>query len=797
MATPAAPDAPELALDVPWGDSTGREIVFLVDASTRIELGIIEDWIARHAPGSETDSAQRLVRVPRGAVLPSDSELARMLESALACGGDPLLAPVRVLWQPRWRNGGRSASFLDLVTFNNPRNPGILHQMWNARRVPDTYRVIVGEPAPVGELVENWRHSVGSSADQTQGFADFVARRAQLALERAERRVIGARYKLPHFVREEIEEKRSYRLGLSRLATRLGRPEPSVVEEGRRDLKEIAAGATRRSVDMQAALYRQIYKHAYGDTQNYDPDALERIREAEREYPVVFLSSHRSYIDPFFLRAALHDHGLPPNHVAAGANLNFFPLGPLLRRAGFFFIRRSFKDDEVYKFVLDQYIAYLVEKRFSLEWYIEGGRSRLGKLLPPRYGMLNMVVDAYLAGYTDDVLCVPVSIVYDQMGEVSSYAREATGATKKGEGIGFMLRYMRSLIKGSFGEVSLGFGEPVSMREMLGPPGDGTETHSDRKLGVQKLAFETMVRINGVTPVTATSLVTMAMLGRGDKALTAGQLVERLHDYLEFVARRAIPTTGNFDLTSTDGVRCALDLMMDNDVVTCYADGPDAVYEISENQFIQAAYYRNAVIHFFLNSAIVETSLIAAADASGSRVEVFMNSSMALRDLMKFEFFFEDKDKYRDDVLDELEMHDPEWRATIEAGPEAIYQLLQEFRPFTAQTVLRSFVEAYQVVADALDSAGSASIGDEKAFLRACLPRGRQYLLQRRILSAESISMVLFANALRLARNRGLCDTGDPDLAKRRSEFAAELDDVARRIRQIAGLAAARRAVFR
>src|SRR5262249_57533399 len=105
-------------------------------------------------------------------------------------------------------------------------------------------------------------------------------------------------------------------------------------------------------------------------------------------------------------------------------NMKFFAMGPLMRRGGVFFIRRSFKDNDVYKFVLRQYIDYLIEKRFPLEWYIEGGRSRSGKLLPPRFGLLAYVVDAYRRGKSDDVLLVPVSIAYDQIQDVAGYAAE-------------------------------------------------------------------------------------------------------------------------------------------------------------------------------------------------------------------------------------------------------------------------------------------------------------------------------------------------------------------------------------
>ena len=151
---------------------------------------------------------------------------------------------------------------------------------------------------------------------------------------------------------------------------------------------------------------------------------------------MVFLPSHKSNLDSLVLKYALHENGLPPNHTAGGINMNFFPIGLWLRRTGLFFIRRSFKDDEIYKFVLRQYIDYLVEKRFPLEWYIEGTRSRAGKLMPPRFGLLAYVVDAYRRGKSEDVLLVPVSIAYDQIQDVVAYAAEERGAKKQAESFG-------------------------------------------------------------------------------------------------------------------------------------------------------------------------------------------------------------------------------------------------------------------------------------------------------------------------------------------------------------------------
>ncbi len=258
--------------------------------------------------------------------------------------------------------------------------------------------------------------------------------------------------------------------------------------------------------------------------------------------------------------------------------MNFFPVGPLVRRSGVFFIRRTFKDNPIYKFVLRSYIDYLIEKRFSLEWYIEGGRSRSGKLLPPRFGLLANVVDAYRRGKSEDVILIPVAIAYDQIQDVGSYTAEQHGGKKERESFGWFVGVVRGL-QNRFGDIYIRFGRPISLAQTLGPPdplaaehlsGDDTE---EQHLTVQKLAFEVAVRINRVTPITPTSLVALALLGRGDRALSVPEILVALQNLVQYIRRRALPTTVDLGLDSPESVQRTLDALVENGVVTCVRRG--------------------------------------------------------------------------------------------------------------------------------------------------------------------------------------------------------------------------------
>lgn len=771
-----------------WPDSGGRRVVFLLDASGRLEQRLLAEWIARHRPAGV--NGELAIPIPpsrrrrRGRLDPR-------LEATLATGDDPLLAPLRVAWFARG-NPARAARLRDLVTIGDARDPGPLRQAWALRQSPDSCRIVVGAPAPVSELRRRWQQAGGSDAGQTTGLADFVARQATLALERAERRLRGSRYKVPRFVYEDILGRPAFRGGVARIAAELGRAEPGQQQHAARYLREIAATHSPYVIDLTARLIHQLVTRGYSAVR-YDRQQLEALFALGQRHPLIFLPTHKSNLDHLVLQYVLHENGHPPNHTAGGINMNFFPIGPLIRRSGVFFIRRTFKDNPLYKFVLQQYVDYLIEKRFTLEWYLEGGRSRSGKLLPPRFGLFANVVDAYRRGRSDDVQLIPVAIVYDQIQDVGDYVAEQRGAAKERESLGWFLRLIRRLHR-DYGDIHVRFGEPLSLAGALGPAARlDAEDADERHLEVQKIAFESAVRINRVTPITPTSLVALTLLGLGDRAATVPELVKGLFNLVHYVRRRRLPTTVELDLDTADGVQRILDQLQASGVVSRFAEGLDAVYAIGADQHLTAAYYRNTIIHFFVTPSIAELALLRAAEVEpAAAAGEFLDEALRLRDLLKFEFFFADREAFRGELRDEVALHDPDWEAALAQGPEAIRATVRRFKPFSAHRVLRPFVEAYRVVGDALERHDPAAPVDEAALIATCLALGKQYRLQRRIRREESISKVLFATAVRLARNYNLLAPDGPELADRRRAFARDVRAVTRRIDAIDTLAASR-----
>ena len=730
--------------------------VVLVDVTSAAERVLVEDALAGLGDGPAT-------------VLPLRGEaLAGPLADA-----DPntVVTAVRVAWAPRRTEDGEHSGHRrwrwSAAAPSLPRRPPAPLQAATLRRDPDRARVVVAEPATVAELAGRW-NGAGS-------LSDFVAHQAGLALDRAERSVVGARVKVPRQVAEAIEGSPEFRREVRTLAARLEQPVEKVEAEAVADLRGLVAAMDPVAVELFTGAFRPLHSRAW-DVRT-DPEGLTRLRELNRRYPLVFLPSHRSYVDPLVLADVLASHDFPRNHVLGGDNLRFWPLGPLAKRAGIVFIRRSFGDDQVYKLAVREYFAFLLSKRFNLEWYMEGGRSRTGKLRPPRHGLLRYVADAVTRGRVDDVFVVPVSITYDQLREVSGMAAEQGGAAKRGEGLSWLASYARGQMSTPLGTVHVGFAEPLSLATAL--QGVDTDDPGARRLALQKVAFQVAVGINSVTPAMATALVTLALLGVRDRALTLAQVTRVLEPLLDYLTERGLPHSGEA-LSTPAGVRRVLAALAEQKVVTVYDGGEEPVYAIERGQHLVAAFYRNSAIHHVVDRAIAE--LVLLRDPADRWEE-----AMRLRDQLKFEFFFPERDAYRQQISAELERLDPDWETAD--GRE----VLCGAPLLVAHRVLRSFVDAQLVVAERLAARDPRTPVVEPEFLAECSGVAQQMLLQGRLHGPESLSRELFAGALRLAANLDLVDPGREELGLRRQDWAAQVRDVVARVAVIDELDAAAR----
>ncbi|MGI9585756.1 MAG: glycerol-3-phosphate 1-O-acyltransferase [Acidimicrobiia bacterium] len=744
-----------------WPSDAGPYVV-LVDASSSTELSIIEKWVG-NASAAATGPVDYL-RLPASRRRRPFASVDPRIDERLAEQDDPLLIPVRVVWLARERDGVRRVTLKDAIRFGDPRDPNALQQQLILARHPERCRVVVGEPARRSEIEKRWAEPSGHGPADGTSLGEFVALKAWLALERSERHIRGQRYKVPRFLREDLFWSRPFQAGVERLSKAEGKPLKRLEKRTHRYLKEIAAQHSPYVIDLVNAITSTLIKAAHQSVDYSEQELRDTYALGETD-PLVFLPSHKSNFDHLVLQHVLFENELPLNHTAGGINMNFFLIGPLLRRSGIFFIRREFKTNAAYKFVLRQYLDYLLEKRFALEWYVEGGRSRTGKLREPRLGLLAYIADAYQRGIADDVVLVPVSINYDQITDVASYAAEQRGKEKEEESFVWAMKFITGLRK-SHGSIHVRFGEPLPLSSRIGREEDLSTPEG--KLALPKVAFEVSTRINDVTPITAISLVTLALLSGQGKGFTVRETIDVLQPFIDFVEQRNLPTTFVLPFHSEAAVEGALEALRANGVVH-RTDGLTAtVYSIGPEQHLEAAYYRNTVIHFFVNTGITELALaIGVLAGKPMDEESVIDRAVELRDLFKFEFFFAPTSEFVEEIRSELDRYRVGPRDA--EGPVAVD--VAAMMPPKSPVVLRPFLEAYFVVASAL-----ATFGDDELtaddLSDASLAMGEQLLSQRVIKNTEAVSTTLFSSAILVVENRDL-------LSAQTADRRAFLDEIA------------------
>jgi glycerol-3-phosphate O-acyltransferase len=737
---------------------SGARALYLVDAASDYEVALLQRWLQRELGGSP--DMVRIASSRRGWGGDDDS-----LTDRLDVGENRYLIPVRVVWMPPKAKGGRRAvRWTDVFQPGDPRDPRGVRARWIRNFSRDRVRLIAARGAFSADVAADYAVS-----GQVDPLSSYVTRRAWSVLDQAERRLRGNRYKIPRFVPEAILSRKEFLDAIDQVSLETNMDVETGRANAERYLREIAATHSPYVIDLIANGIHKLYSQGYGGIR-YDEGQVRMVAELGQEHPVIFLPSHRSNLDRLSLQFMLWENDLPPNHTAGGINMNFFPIGPMMRRTGVFFIRRSFKDNRLYKTVLKGYLDYLIEKRFPLEWYLEGGRSRSGRLGAPHFGLLSYVVDSLRRGKTDDIELIPVSIAYDQIQDVPDYALEAQGKGKQKESLGWLFRAVRSL-RQRYGDIYIRFGEPVSVAAGLA----SIDPEDESSIGLLKLAFEVMYRIGRVTPITPTALVTVALLAARGNARNAEQLAEDCKELSDFVMVRGLPVTEDLNLSDPIRVTSILDWLAEHKNVSSHSAVGRRVFWLDEDQMVRIAYYRNVIVHFFVPRALAEMALNALAQSDDPAADQVDGTILKLRDLLKYEFFFQEKQEFLDSISADVAMDVPDWRRRLEI--EGAAAVLSAMGPPVAQWAVLPFLDAYQVVGDELEN--TRGTFNEKAFLKACLDRARMYRIEGRVISGESASLIMFKSALSLADNRGLLG-GEGDLDDRRRLFAAEIRETRR-----------------
>jgi glycerol-3-phosphate O-acyltransferase len=648
------------------------------------------------------------------------------------------------------------------------------------------------------QFLMNWRHvtlrageplDVSAFLAQVEGEGaqiddDALVRRLTYALlrrlERERRGVLGPTRKPADRLRDQVVR-----------SPRLARVIRDMAGEGAEQrrvlgyralsmLKEMEAEVEMSAVRALDTAFDATVARMYSGIE-IDDDGLARVREATKDGTLVLLPSHKSHVDYIVLTRLFFRSNMPVPLVAAGDNLAFFPLGPVLRRAGAFFIRRSFKGDRLYAAVVDAYMRRLLKDGYPLEFFLEGARSRTGKLLPPKLGLLSIVVDAALGSEGDggrQVKFVPISIGYERVVEERAYVRELTGGDKSKEDVRGLLGAATSAL-GRYGRLNVQFGEVLTLDDVVAEmsleptsqpapaqrnsPARANLSPARRRALVSRLAYRVMNEINRVTAVTPGALVAAALLTHGQRGIAHADLVavcKRLATTLAREGARFTPSLRDGDELRVSAIREALELFARAGHVEAHRPGvpvgedkgkarpgPDAVYVVPEDARLSLDIAKNLLVHFFVSRATIATPLVARGAEAGLPREELRERVRALSRLLKFEF------QFRADATFEA-IFDETLGAMREDGDVAEMDGIVSLghgdgrgRAVVHARMIAAFVEGYRVAARALAALLKGPLAAKDLAKRA-LAVGERMFLAGEIAHREAVSRPVVENAL-------------------------------------------------
>lgn len=680
-----------------------------------------------------------------------------------------VLMPQVVLWAPNPEKYRRS--LID-VFLGDPNAPGP-RKMLSLLTNPARGLVTAGKPVSMdAELRKN-------PDDDEDKLARNITWLLHQAIDSEERIVRGPMLKTAAQIRNEMMSDPDFLVQLEAIGSETGMRPRKARKKAADMIIEIAADFKISYIELMSLMLTPVFKRVFSGFV-VDRDSVDLIREVSRKNPVLFVPCHRSHIDYLVISYLFYLLGVIPPHIAAGANLSFFPMGHLFRHSGAFFIRRKIAGDKLYGLVLSQYIRKILKEGYSIEFFIEGGRSRTGKTLPPKFGILKYVADAVCSEAVREVTIVPIALSYERIMEVDSYTRELAGKDKSKEDIGGLVKSAQ-VLDSRYGRLYLTAGRPILVSEFMqkqaGKPINEL-TAEDRRYLVKKLGYLTLARINRATVVNPTGLVACTLLSHHRRGISKTRFLETAGFLLDFAIKRGYPVSMTLERALKSGVHElakakersekennrrleylargkaigaileeTLELFISQGYVTVEEFDDETVLSVLPGVRIYLNYYRNNVIHVYQREALVALSLYSRRHHKTILFDEVEEDTQFLSKLFQKEFIFRIGDLEKGIMAALTALERDRIVTRDEAGNPTLcpdnFDLLQTFR-----NMVLPIAESYLLCARYASMVRWKGAQRPRDLARTILKKARKDYKEGDITCQEALSTVNLQNAI-------------------------------------------------
>lgn len=640
--------------------------------------------------------------------------------------------------------------FRDLFLGTQQR-PGLVRRMATLVRHPAKVFVEISEPVDLRQFMDN---------PQTQEYnLEYQALRLRHQLlvqhNRHRQSITGPVVKSHEEVKESILASDRLRQVMSQHANSRNEPLHAVRKQADGFLDEIAAKYSYFLISWMRRPVGWLLNTMFEGT-TVDTKGLQRAKAMSQKAPLILVPCHKSHIDYLLLSYVFFQNNLPCPHIAAGKNLSFWPLGPIFRAGGAFFIRRTFRGAVLYAKVFAEYIYKLLEGGFNIEIFIEGGRSRTGKLLMPKLGFLSILLNAYRYGACEDLIFVPIYIGYDQILEERAYLHEVGGGQKEPENLSQVLK-ARRFLKQRFGKIYINFNNPVSLNDLLGAYDQSLAQMPQKTQNAlcRNLGWRIINAINQASIVTPHALVASALLNCPSQRFSIRELYDVVETYLQLLMAQKSKIADTLIADHRQACKQALDSYVQRKCVELPSGEEDmpeelAQYLLPDAKRLQLEYYKNNCIALFVPAAILALAIIEKDAFQFSAADLHERYRF-IQKFFKYEFAY-DVDK----STAELVRHT--LKAFIDDAILSPHQSLPDTYEITPASLrklhlfarfLKTYLESYWVVLTFLKQTPRSKTRN-KDRMKKLHAIGKNMLKRQEIKLPESLSNINYENGVSL-----------------------------------------------
>ncbi|MBF0209662.1 MAG: 1-acyl-sn-glycerol-3-phosphate acyltransferase [Desulfamplus sp.] len=668
-----------------------------------------------------------------------------------------------------------TSTFIDILLGSNEK-PGKLKRLLSIWQKPEKICVEISDPLNLQQFL-----NLPDIRDIDEDFQAYTLRTHLIdLLNRQKKSITGPILKSREELTEDILTQQSLQNFMREHSENEGQSLMVTHKKAAAYIEEIAANYSLNII----FIFEKVLTWAFNNIFEglvVDYEGLDRIKEESKKAPVILAPCHKSHLDYLLLSYLMFKNNMPCPHIAAGKNLSFWPLGPIFRGGGAFFLRRTFKGAILYSRIFAAYIEKLLSEGFNIEFFIEGGRSRTGKLLPPKLGFLSILIKAYKNGACEDLIFMPTYVGYDRVLEEDAYLHEIEGGKKNPENLSQLIK-ARKVLKKKYGKVYIKFHEPFALSDYLDERDiDINQITNEEHMALCKnLGYRLLNSINKASIITPHGIIASAVLNSTGSSFSKKEIMFRVNSYMNLLTISNAELADTLTIDPDLALNHVLKTFVDRKFIELADETEDEFTDntrffVKDNKRPILDYYKNNAICFFIPAAYTATAIL--------KTDKFQFSSDDLTETYRFlENFFIDEFSFNEETTCIEEIH-ISIRAFIDDGIIVPNQSFSDTYNLTSEgyrklkgfsEFLRPFLESYKVALMYFERYPKDK-HDPKERIKKMQSKGISYYKRQEIMLKESLSKINYTNAANFFINNGVQGSEDIEEIKKYKEIIEEL----------------------